>query len=651
MLHLLRIASAFACAAIILDAAPGQTPPAHPPIEAFGNLPGISDVSLSPDGNHMAAIQQYRDRPAAVIYDLTNPSAQPLLIPGAKGFIVNVTWANNQRLLVTVNMNENWASYKVHAWLRTVSYDTNAKNPVFLLNNIPDFNVNGSTSSILDLAPDDPDYIYMSAYSAVGTTGYHVTIYKVDVNTGKGERVISGGGDTAYFVMDGRGNVVARLDTETKPPVSHVLVSENGNWREVGKFDVSGDKNVSLMGLADDGKSLLRMVTGGDAGTQQIAAMSIVDGKETILNSDPKYDIDGTLIDPYSRKVIGYFLTRDRTEYRYFDPQFQALQNGLEKAFPDKSVYAVDWDRSLNKMVVVATAPRYPTEYYLLDRATHRAELIGAAYPDLPPADLGEVSRYTYTARDGLTIPAYLTLPPGKNAKNLPVVIMPHGGPMARDDMSFDWEAQFLANRGYAVLQPNFRGSDGYGKKFLQAGYGEWGGKMQDDITDGLKKLIADGIADPKRICIVGASYGGYAALAGAAFTPDLYACAASWAGVGDIRKQLAEYDKETGGDTMTMKRLALFIGSRKDDADKLDAVSPVKQADKIKIPVLLMHGEKDYTVRVQQSEDMNNALRHAGKKVTYVAIPDETHHMQKASTRIRWLTELEKFLKENIGN
>ena len=228
---------------------------------------------------------------------------------------------------------------------------------------------------------------------------------------------------------------------------------------------------------------------------------------------------------------------------------------------------------------------------------------------------------------------------------------MPHGGPMARDELRFDWMAQFLANRGYAVLQPNFRGSSGYGKKFQEAGYGEWGLKMQDDVTDGVQKLIADGIADPKRICIVGASYGGYAALAGAAFTPGLYACAAAWAPVTDLRLFLKTRSHDYGSDSAMIASWEHFIGDRWSDSAKLDGASPAPNATKIKVPVLLMHGEADATVRIDQSETMEQALRNAGKKVTFVRIPRETHYMQAADSRIRWLTELEKFLKENIGN
>jgi dipeptidyl aminopeptidase/acylaminoacyl peptidase len=287
-----------------------------------------------------------------------------------------------------------------------------------------------------------------------------------------------------------------------------------------------------------------------------------------------------------------------------------------------------------------------------LNRTTHEATLISSTYPGLSQADLGEMKPYPYKARDGLDIPAYLTLPPGKEAKNLPAVVMPHGGPDARDAVGFDWWAQFLANRGYAVLQPNFRGSAGYGHKFTEKGLHRWGLEMQDDIPDGVKKMIADGIADPKRICIVGASYGGYATLAGATLTPDLYACAVSWAGVSDLKTILGTEINEAG----KKSRLVLFwtsrIGSVYEDTDRLIATSPALQAARAKAPILLMHGEGDTTVRINQSEIMEKALLKAGKTVEFIRFAGgEDHHLTLPATRIRMLKETERFLAKYIGN
>jgi dipeptidyl aminopeptidase/acylaminoacyl peptidase len=235
--------------------------------------------------------------------------------------------------------------------------------------------------------------------------------------------------------------------------------------------------------------------------------------------------------------------------------------------------------------------------------------------------------------------------------KNLPIVVLPHGGPDARDKIDFDWMAQFFANRGYAVLQPNYRGSSGYGRKFTEAGLHQWGLKMQDDITDGVKKLIADGIADPKRVCIVGGSYGGYAALAGAALTPDVYACAVSFAGISDLPRMLSSDRARYGKNSHVTSFWKSRIGSAYDDSDQLRATSPARHADQIKCPVLLMHGEGDTTVPIEQSEIMADAMKSAGKNVEFIRFPGEDHYFNLADTRVRFLKETEAFLQKNIGN
>jgi dipeptidyl aminopeptidase/acylaminoacyl peptidase len=320
-------------------------------------------------------------------------------------------------------------------------------------------------------------------------------------------------------------------------------------------------------------------------------------------------------------------------------------------AFPGVAVRALSWNTTLDKLIVEVDSPQRPIEYYFLDRTTHAASKIGSAYPDLQSFDLGATQPYPYKARDGLEIPAYLTLPPGKTAKNLPLVMLPHGGPDARDEIRFDWLAQFFANRGYAVLQPNYRGSSGYGETFTKAGAHQWGLKMQDDLTDGVRKLVADGIADPKRVCIVGASYGGYAALAGAALTPDVYACAVSFAGVSDLQKMLGFERARGGKDSQSDSFWTSRIGSTYEDTEQLRATSPAQHANQIKCPLLLMHGEGDTTVPIDQSEVMADAMKRAGKQVEFIRFAGEDHYFSLADTRIRFLKETEAFLQKNIGN
>ena len=334
----------------------------------------------------------------------------------------------------------------------------------------------------------------------------------------------------------------------------------------------------------------------------------------------------------------------DLQKAKYFDPAMQHVQDTLEKAFPGQAVTIYSKDAGGKTYVFEAQGPKNPPILYMYTTANHHVDVVQEAYPQLKPTDLGDVKPYDYKSSDGLAIHAYLTTPPGKEAKNLPLVVFPHGGPEDRDSMAFNWWTQFMASRGYAVLQPNFRGSDGYGRGFVRAGDGEWAGKVQDDVQAGVKKLIAEGVVDPKKICIVGASYGGYMALAGASFSPDLYACAISYAGLSDLSYMVSSSSFESEGSSLWRRR----IGADK-DSSKLNSASPVNFADKVKIPVLLIHSEKDATVSIDQSEKEESALRHAGKQVEFVRLAGDDHYLELADARIKLLKEVERFLAAHL--
>jgi dipeptidyl aminopeptidase/acylaminoacyl peptidase len=292
-------------------------------------------------------------------------------------------------------------------------------------------------------------------------------------------------------------------------------------------------------------------------------------------------------------------------------------------------------------------SPSSPPMYYLVDFAAKKADIIGEQYPALANATLGEVRMMTYEARDGAEVPAYLTLPPGSTGKNLPLVMLPHGGPEARDDYAFDWFAQFLASRGYAVLQPQFRGSTGFGEAWRKAGYRQWGLLMQDDVTDGVKALVEQGVADAKRVCIVGLSYGGYAALAGAAFTPDVYRCAVSINGVSDLPVMLSYENAHTGEESDTVAYWKSHIGSSNDRA--VIEKSPSRAANQVKAPVLLLHSVNDTVVPVTQAEIMQRALKSFDRRVTFVQLAGDDHYLSQGATRLQVLKETEKFLQASL--
>jgi dipeptidyl aminopeptidase/acylaminoacyl peptidase len=467
----------------------------------------------------------------------------------------------------------------------------------------------------------------------------------VNVNTGESQYIIHGTGDTVSYVMDGSGHVLLQID-ETSDLRQHLIAGS----RELASFDARGGVAWDIEGRTPDGNGLAIEAIGAH-GNKALYSYSVGSaGLGAPLFSDPNIDIDGALHDDMTGRVIGVAYTQDRTVYKYFDPALEQIKEKLELLLPGESVVLVSHDTAGTTYVVSADGPKDPGTYYLYHSATGRLDRFKSVYPGLSAADLSDVQPYPYKSRDGLDIHAYLTLPVGKAPRNLPTVIFPHGGPEARDSQSFDWWAQFMASRGYAVLQPNFRGSTGYGVAFRNAGFGEWGKKVQNDITDGVQKLIADGIADPKRICIVGASYGGYAALAGATFTPNLYACAISYAGLSDLAQMRYRGVESFGSGSGFVADWDQFMGGKDAVSQNEADGSPSEHADQVKAPILLIHSDRDVTVPIEQSEIERDALQHAGKTVEYVKLSGDDHYLTQQDARIQLLKEVERFLAAHIG-
>jgi dipeptidyl aminopeptidase/acylaminoacyl peptidase len=655
------MSAAMAFAGIASAQTPAQQQPAAVlPVEAFGTLPTFTDPHLSPDGTHLAAIQVYKGRPVAVIYDLkAAKGALPAIVDSPEWVVTGLRWIKPNVLMLVVKNGLTAVDSHLRTWVRGVLVDAQGKNGRLMMQNEHTVDNNPYAARVVDILPDDPDHFLTTLYryhvingqvSSFGNQPFYYDLLQVDIKTGNTRMLQEGGEETKKWLTDGHGKVLGRVDHSNVKKLDRLFLSSTSGLHEAGRFDASGDNDSEIQALSEDGKALVRMDR-NDKGYYALMRRDLQTGAETELYAAPGYDVSGPIHDEWTGRIIGAAYTGDKTEYHYFDPARQALQRGLEQAFPGESVGIASIDVSAQTAIVVLDGGTHAPIYLVLDRATHNMRPIARPYPALSDVALPEMKIYNYAARDGLKIPAYLTLPLGKPAKNLPLVVMPHGGPDARDELGFDWWAQFLANRGYAVLQPNYRGSSGYGGDFTKAGLRQWGLKMQDDISDGVKKAVAAGIADPKRVCIVGASYGGYAALAGAAFSPDLYACAIAFAGVSDLPAMLRTEHKEYGEDSQNSSFWATRIGSSDENWDQLTATSPARHADKIRCPVLLMHGEGDTTVRIDQSERMESALKDAGKTVQFIRIPGEDHYLNLSETRVRLLTETANFLKKNIGD
>lgn len=624
---------------------------ANPPVEAFGNLPQFSDWRISPDGKHLAVIQPRDGKPVVFIYTVGAPAGtKPIAYGSGDGIVRELRWLSNDRLTFELTKNMHVINDRVtREWGVFVCIDTDGGH---------EFGIDGRIVGV-DLG--DPDHAYsvmQMETEAANTTGELTSteksalgLYQVGIKNPTTYPVEQGTNDTVQWVIDEHGKPVARIDRAADLS-EDIFTKAGSDWSKVASFAYShGEQEAYVAGELFDGQTLA--VDRAHAGKPDTLERMDLSGatKETLF-SDPTYDIDQPLIDEWTGKVVGVSYVADKEEYRYFDPSREALQRGLEQAFAGNSVAIASMNQAADRAVIEVDGPRQPPVYLFYDRTTKNASVIANAYPALTPADLGDVKPYVYKARDGLDIHGYLTLPPGvTSAKNMPMVVFPHGGPEARDRVRFDWWAQFMANRGYVVFQPNFRGSTGYGAAFHDAGDGQWGKGMVNDVTDGVKKLIADGVADPKRICIVGASYGGYAALAGATFTPDLYACAVSFAGVSDVQEIFGYSLRGAGNDKATREDMQRLTGAAFGDAAALDAISPAKHAADVRAPILLIHADKDVTVPINQSLEEQKALLAGGKNVQLVMIDGDDHYLSVSSSRIEVLKQIDAFLAAHLGH
>jgi dienelactone hydrolase len=642
---------------------------APPPVEAFGDLPAIERVHLSPDGTHFSAIEPVNGRPAVLVFEVhPKPGTPPLIYSLPDSIAYDSVWVNNDRLVCDYYENkynsERSAGMILRQLSRSVSVSISGKKPQMLMRGTEMYIENASTGDIEARSADDPNIVYMPALKVYGygdpdtrlsNAGYRLNLYAVNVDTNKVDLVENGSFYTGQWVVDQHGHPVARVDVtsdqQTPPSKDTFLIKDGGNWREAGAHDNFSGSVANIDGITLDGAALA-VDRYDDHGRVFLETLPLKAGEAPkVLFSDPQYDVRRVLHDEWTGRVTGVTYADDRLQDRYFDENLAHLQKILDGALPGQSVHIASKDATGTVYLVTADNPKNPPGVYLYTPAKGTLEYLMSAYPALQASDLSDVKPYPYKARDGLDIHAYLTLPTGRDPHKLPTVILPHGGPDDRDYIGFDWIAQFLASRGYAVLQPNFRGSTGYGIDFRNAGYGEWGRKMQDDVSDGVKKLIADGIADPKKICIFGGSFGGYVALAGATFTPDLYACAISYAGISDVPGILGKASKEGGSDSSLVHFWENRLGNRYKDVASQQAISPALHAENVRAPILLLHSNQDITVPVTQSEREQTALQAAGKQVDFVKIMGDDHYMSHSEARISVLKQVEAFLATHIGH
>lgn len=652
-----RLVATLFCCGLSAAAQAAPLPPS-----AFGRTPAIANVDLSPNGNFAAWSESSETGDVVVMFDLVNKRQLRAFNVGDYIKLRDLSWADDETLLITVSRTVLPAyglNRRPMEYWRTQAVDIAGESGRTLLMQQGDMEL-VSAAEMIALHPARPKTVIMASYDyaealaapAMGSrvdrgrrgSGWIYNLYEVDTRTGKGSKLATGNNFTQDWVVDRAGLPVARSEWVADKSLFRILAKDGGSWREIYQ-QVDGE-SLALTGLTEDGLSIVALGARGEP-RALLWAIPLDGSAPRVLFSDPDVDVVSVTTDRFTGAPAAVRLGGANSPTQWLNAAAENRSKALARAFPGRQVRT--WGSSVDGKRVLAhvSGPSEPPVYYLVDFGTRKADIVGEEYPELAGQALGPVQGISYKARDGYDVPAYLTLPPGAAPANLPLVVLPHGGPEGRDEAEFGWWPQFLASRGYAVLQPQFRGSTGFGEAHRLAGVRQWGKRMQDDVTDGVKALIERKIADPRRICIVGASYGGYAALAGAAFTPELYACAASINGVSDLPMMLGSVQTRAGKESDVLGYWEHHIGDARDP--EVVARSPAGSVAAIRAPILLLHGTDDTVVPIAQSELIDRRLTDLKKPHRFVRLTGEDHWLSRGATRIRMLTELDAFLAEHL--
>jgi dipeptidyl aminopeptidase/acylaminoacyl peptidase len=541
--------------------------------------------------------------------------------------------------------------YRGHHRLSTAfSLDVQSGEYVQLLT--PGLNIIGGQLGLGNVlgASLDGKRLYMPAYTEQRERSPpDYSLMEVNLDKVRRPRVLKRGTpNTIDYFVDENGTVLAEELFNNRTNVHSIIAYHDDKKVEIFREETE-IPTIAVVALTSDRKSLIFEAESKDRFSYYTIALS--DGTVSVpIFERADADVEAVLMD-VNRIAYGVVYSGLTPSYEFFDEGSTRRMAEIQALFPGHSVWLRDATPDLRYLIVLVEGSSTSGDYYLYSGGS-TLKFLGAARPEIGEDYVNPVAAYEYEARDGASIPALVTVPRAHagDPRNLPAVMLPHGGPEAHDWLGFDWFAQALASQGYAVIQPQFRGSSGFGLQHLLAGRGEWGKKSQDDITDALKDLVSQGVVDPERVCIAGMSYGGFAALAGGAFTPELYKCVVSVNGVSDVRKMLQQEKRDHGRGHWALAYWSEVIA--RGDASKatLDTISPANFSKSFAAPVLLVHGDKDNVVNYEQSRHMQRQLRRADKPVELIKLKGEDHYLSEPATRLECLEAVVAFINERLG-
>lgn len=627
--------------------ASGRAAAAPPALDVYGRLPGLEMASLSPSGERVAMVGVIGNERLLVVLEGTRTVLSSVALGTEK--VRGIAWGGEGNVLV-------WLSRTRRLGLESAMSRAEVTGVAVLP-------VGGSQLWWVFQAGTRMN---SGIYGFYGTTwkdgrwyGYfgglkpersllsgqeYITdgspeLYEIDLQSRQTRRIARRIEGTTYrtWLVAGNGQVAATLDYE--PGSGDWFIANAGRKTIVQGRSRLGGAYFAGLGPAPDALTY----------RQLNEATGDIEWHEVPLAGGPSRRLfDGAVVRRVlaregDRRIIGYETDGDEPRIKFLDPRHQKVMEATRRAFPGRRVELVDWSDSFNRLIVITDGPGESGTWWMVDIPSGTASDLGNAYP-MRPVDVAPVRTVRYTAADGLALSGVLTLPPDRPQRGLPVIVLPHGGPASRDYAGFHWWAQALASRGYAVFQPNYRGSTGQGGTFERAGNGEWGRRMQTDMSDGLAALARDGIVDAQRACIMGGSFGGYAAMAGITIQQGLYRCAVSFAGMSDVASLHATILRASGRDPSIARQLRLQTGG----GVNVSSMSPLRFAARADAPILLIHGRDDTVVPFEQSERMAKALRKAGKAVSFLPLEGEDHWLSKSETRLAMLKAAIAFVEQH---
>lgn len=614
------------------------------PLEVFYKDALIEDIELSPDGTHLLALKNVKGDTVVMVMNIATGDVFYPAKTDNKQFKFNwVTWGNNDRLLMSLRFDSRMYNGVKYMQTRLLAADAKKTSKMITLVK-PDDDANWVSQfqdNIISMTPEDPDHVLLSVDREVPL---HQTVYKANINTGRLSRVKKHSTSVRSWFADREGTVrVGEHYEDRKRKVTYkVLPPGSKDWVVAWEYIVLDEPDIHIAGFGNKPNELF--IFADHEGRQALfkADLSKPGFPKELVLSDENYDVSGRLIYSAAHKeVVGIYYNDGKARSVFWNNEFRAFQAGIDKAMPDTDNYIISMSDNARKYILYTTNSTNPGTYYIGDRDAKTLNYLASAYPDLTEEVLVKKEGRKFKARDNLELEGFLSLPKKFSGKPTATIILPHGGPMSEDGVGFDMFSTYMANRGYVVFQPNFRGSSGYGHDFMMQAVGGYGLEMQDDLEDAVKYLVDEKIADPARICIVGASYGGYAALMGVAKTPDLFQCSVSFAGLSDLVKMRNNYRFFTNKNTARKQ-----FG---EDKQQLKETSPVRLVEQIKAPVLLIHGKDDTVVPVAQSRDMASALKSKNKDYQYIELENGTHNLDYLPDRQQTFEAIDNFLKKHL--